>query len=123
MKKFLKGNGGPNQKLQDRLAEMIDLGYRQGVGELIYGMVTCLPDFLFTTVKLAQFSAYPKKNRTMLCAIASSISFTPKQTVSTIGVLPPVSISKLAQPRRSPEILNTFILTTDQRYILPLSPA
>ena len=40
MKKFLKGNGDPDQKVQYRLAEMMSLGYQQGVGEIIYAMVT-----------------------------------------------------------------------------------
>lgn len=38
-----------------------DLGfsYRQGISELIYGMVTCRPDFSFPLIKLSQYSIKP----------------------------------------------------------------
>ena len=35
--------------------------YRQGVGELIYAMVTCRPDISFPLIKLSQYSAQPAK--------------------------------------------------------------
>ena len=31
-------------------------GYRQDIGELIYGMVTCRPDISFPLIKLGQYS-------------------------------------------------------------------
>jgi hypothetical protein len=34
-------------------------GYRQGVGELIYAMVTCRPDISFSIIKLSQYSVSP----------------------------------------------------------------
>ena len=39
----------------------IDFGfiYRQGIGELIYGMVTCRPDISFPLIKLSQYSMKP----------------------------------------------------------------
>jgi dUTP pyrophosphatase len=33
--------------------------YRQGVGELIYAMVTCRPDISYATIKLSQYSTKP----------------------------------------------------------------
>ena len=38
-----------------------DLGfiYRQGVGEILYALVTCRPDISFATIKLSQFSTKP----------------------------------------------------------------
>ena len=33
--------------------------YRQGIGELIYGMVTCRPDISFPLIKLSQYSTKP----------------------------------------------------------------
>jgi deoxyuridine 5'-triphosphate nucleotidohydrolase len=35
--------------------------YRQGIGELIYAMVTCRPDISFPIIKLAQYSTKPAK--------------------------------------------------------------
>ena len=36
--------------------------YRQGIGELIYAMVTCRPDISFPLFKLSQYSAAPAKS-------------------------------------------------------------
>jgi len=41
------------------LAERMTFSYRQGIGELIWAMITCRPDILFATVKLSQFAANP----------------------------------------------------------------
>ena len=35
------------------------LSYHQGIGELIYAMVTCRPDISFPLIKLSQYSAKP----------------------------------------------------------------
>ena len=35
--------------------------YREGIGELIYAMVTCRPDISFPLTKLSQYSAAPAK--------------------------------------------------------------
>ena len=35
--------------------------YRQGIGELIYAMVTCRPDISFHLIKLSQYNPKPVK--------------------------------------------------------------
>ena len=35
--------------------------YRQGVGELIYVMVTCRPDIYYPLIKLSQYSTNPAR--------------------------------------------------------------
>ena len=35
--------------------------YRQGIGEIIYALVTCRPDISFAAIKLSQYSANPAK--------------------------------------------------------------
>ena len=59
MKQFINTRGDPDVKLQEALAKRMGISYRQGVGELIYAMVTCRPDISFAVVKLAQFSSCP----------------------------------------------------------------
>ena len=36
--------------------------YRQGIGELLYAMVTCRPDISYALIKLSQYSANPAKS-------------------------------------------------------------
>jgi hypothetical protein len=36
-------------------------GYRQGIGKLIYAMVTCRPDISYPVIKLSQYSTKPAK--------------------------------------------------------------
>ena len=43
----------------EALQNRFKFGYRNGVGELIYAMVTCRPDISTVTVKCAQHSANP----------------------------------------------------------------
>ena len=38
------------------------LSYRQGIGELLYAMVTCRPDISYPLIKLSQYSAKPAKS-------------------------------------------------------------
>eukprot|EP00804_Cyclotella_cryptica_P030736 CCRYP_009176-RA/>CCRYP_009176-RA protein AED:0.05 eAED:-0.06 QI:0/-1/0/1/-1/1/1/0/645 len=51
------GNNDPNTLAT--LQQRYHFGYRNGVGELIYAMVTCRPDISTVTVKCAQHSANP----------------------------------------------------------------
>ena len=44
-----------------RFEKDIGFTYKQGIGELIYAMVTCRPDISFALIKLAQYSARPAK--------------------------------------------------------------
>jgi hypothetical protein len=63
-KSFLDGfqtaEGDPNEKTQETLKKQYGFGYRNnGIGELIYAMVTCRPDISTTVVRCAQRSACP----------------------------------------------------------------
>ena len=42
-----------------KLENKLRFSYRQGIGEIIYALVTCRPDILFTSIKLSQYSAAP----------------------------------------------------------------
>ena len=44
---------------RDKLEREYGFSYRQGIGELIYAMVTCRPDISFPLIKLSQYSANP----------------------------------------------------------------
>ena len=43
----------------NKIEQEYGFSYRQGVGELIYGMVTCRPDISFPLIKLSQYSPSP----------------------------------------------------------------
>jgi hypothetical protein len=62
-KSFLDGfqtaQGDPDDKIQEKLKKQYGFGYRNGIGELIYAMVTCRPDISTTVVRCAQHSACP----------------------------------------------------------------
>ena len=61
IKSLLTVLGDPDKKAQAALAKKFGFGYRQGIGELIYAMVTCRPVISFAVVKLAQASACPSE--------------------------------------------------------------
>ena len=61
IKRLLSAVGDPDVKVQAALAKKMGFGFRQGIGELIYAMVTCRPDIAFAVVKLAQSSACPSE--------------------------------------------------------------
>ena len=44
---------------QAKLEKDLGFTYRQGIGEILYALVTCRPDVSFATIKLSQFSAKP----------------------------------------------------------------
>jgi hypothetical protein len=58
-KKFNSATGDPGPKMQQKLAKDMQVGYRLGVGELIWAMTTCRPDLAFTSVKLSQSNSCP----------------------------------------------------------------
>ena len=62
MKKFLATKCDPDPVVQAALEKTMGISYRQGVGKLIYAMITCRPDLFFAVVKLAQFSACPSEH-------------------------------------------------------------
>lgn len=59
MKSFLSAIGSKDEKVQAELAKKYTFGYRSGIGELIYAMITCRPDLSYATVAAAQHSANP----------------------------------------------------------------
>ena len=42
---------------QAKLEKDLGFTYRQGIGEILYALVTCRPDVSFATIKLSQFLA------------------------------------------------------------------
>jgi hypothetical protein len=59
LKAFGKAEGDPDPKVQAKLKNDFKFGYRNGIGELIYAMVTCRPDISTAVVRCAQVSACP----------------------------------------------------------------
>eukprot|EP00804_Cyclotella_cryptica_P028043 CCRYP_003898-RC/>CCRYP_003898-RC protein AED:0.34 eAED:0.35 QI:0/-1/0/1/-1/1/1/0/486 len=59
LKNFHNAIGDNNPDSAKILQQKYHFGYRNGVGELIYAMVTCRPDISTVTVKCAQHSANP----------------------------------------------------------------
>jgi hypothetical protein len=55
-KKFNAATGDPDEKFQAALAKPMQLTYCSSVGELIWAMTTCHPDFAYTSMKLSQFN-------------------------------------------------------------------
>ena len=58
-KKFNSSVGNPDKTVQLNLAKEMQLGYRSGVGELIWAMTTCRPDLTYSSVKLSQSNSCP----------------------------------------------------------------
>jgi hypothetical protein len=54
LKKFNKATGGPNKKIQTKLAKDMKMAYRSEVGEIMWAMTTCHPDLAYISVKLSQ---------------------------------------------------------------------
>ena len=50
-----------NQTELDLAEKEFGFGYRQGIGELIYALVTCRPDISYSVIKLAQYSTRPAR--------------------------------------------------------------
>ena len=61
-KKFNTAIGDPDPKVQARLAKVMDINYRSGVGELIWAMTTCRPDMAYASVKLSQANSCPHEH-------------------------------------------------------------
>jgi hypothetical protein len=59
LKSFLTAVGDPTPSVQENLATRMGLKYRNGIGELIYALVTCRPDISYAVVKCAQSSVNP----------------------------------------------------------------
>ena len=54
---FQTAEGDPDEKAQEKLKNQYGFGYRNGIGELIYAMVTCRLDLSTTVVSCSQRSA------------------------------------------------------------------
>jgi hypothetical protein len=59
LKSFQTATGDPDEKVQAKLKDKYKFGYRSGIGELIYAMVTCRPDISTAVVLESQHSACP----------------------------------------------------------------
>jgi hypothetical protein len=59
MKSFDTAVGDPDEKVQKALEKEYKFGYRSGIGEIIYAMVTARPDVSPHVVRCAQHSACP----------------------------------------------------------------
>ena len=59
MKAFTNAEGDTDKSKQQELQAKHKFGYQSGIGELIYGMITCRPDISTVTVNCAQHSAAP----------------------------------------------------------------
>lgn len=59
IKTFLSAEGDPDPRVQEELSTRMGLKYRNGVGELIYALVTCRPDISYAVVKCAQNTVTP----------------------------------------------------------------
>ena len=58
-KTFNSSVGNPDKTVQLNLAKEMQLGYRSGIGELIWDMTTCRPDVTYSSVKLSQSNSCP----------------------------------------------------------------
>ena len=59
MKSFLSAVGDTSECTQDKLDRDMGIKYRNGLGELIYALVTCRPDLSYAVVKCAQATVCP----------------------------------------------------------------
>ena len=49
------------QQQRENLKKEYGFTYRQGIGEILYALVTCRPDISYATIKLSQYSTRPAK--------------------------------------------------------------
>jgi hypothetical protein len=59
IKSFLSADGDPSPSVQEKLSKAMGIQYRNGVGELIYALVTCRPDISYAVVKCALSTVAP----------------------------------------------------------------
>lgn len=59
LKSFLSATGDPSAPVQDKLSNEMGIKYRNGLGELIYALVTCRPEISYAVVKRAQATVNP----------------------------------------------------------------
>jgi hypothetical protein len=61
LRNFSSTVGTDDEKELEKLKKEFGFGYRNGIGELIYAIVTCRPDLSTTVVRCAQHSAKPSR--------------------------------------------------------------
>jgi hypothetical protein len=61
LKRLYSAVGDKDPKAQEALKKKMKFGFRNAMGELIWPMVTCRPDFSQAVVKCAQGSAFPSE--------------------------------------------------------------
>lgn len=61
LKRLYLAQGDPDPNVQAALKKKMKFGFRNAMGELIWPMVTCRPDFSQAVVKCAQGSAFPSE--------------------------------------------------------------
>ena len=59
MHNILHAEGSSDEKIQENLMKKMGFGYRNGIGELIYAMITCRLDLLYSVVRCSQYSSKP----------------------------------------------------------------
>ncbi len=59
VKLFLSAEGNTSALAQEALGQSMGIQYRNGMGELIYALVTCHPDISHAVVKCAQVTTAP----------------------------------------------------------------
>ena len=57
MQNILNAGGSTDEKFQEDLAERMGFGYHNGIGELVYAMITCCPDLSYLVVCCARNTA------------------------------------------------------------------
>ena len=50
-----------SQSEREKLEKEYGFTYQQGVGEILYALITCCPDISYATIKLSQYSTKPSK--------------------------------------------------------------
>ena len=59
MHDILHAEGSSDEKIQEDLAKEMGFRYRNGIGELIYAMITCRPYLSYSVVCCSQYSSKP----------------------------------------------------------------
>ena len=59
LKSFITATGDPSTAAQEKLSNEMGIKYRNGLGELIYALVTCRPEISYAVVKCAQATVSP----------------------------------------------------------------
>ena len=61
----LHAEGSSDETIQEDLTKKIGFGYRNGIGELIYAMITCRLDLSYSIVQYSHYRSKPHESTTM----------------------------------------------------------